>query len=111
MLFFEIFYCLVTHSCISARLSLTLSQVCKHAREYVDICWTQLIVPGKMQAVYTMCNPPNVKVFVLTYSGFFARSSVTTWISGRCHFNAETRIGVVHINLVIQMVLERKLTD
>ena len=25
---------------------------------------------GKMQAVYTMCNPPDVKVFVLTYNGF-----------------------------------------
>ena len=64
----EIVDCLVAHSlCISALLS--LSQVCRDAREYIDTCWTRLIV-GKMQAVYTMCNPPDVKVFVLTYNGF-----------------------------------------
>ena len=66
---FELLECLFAHSPrMAARLS--LSQVCRSTRDYIDARWTQLVLPGEMQTVYTMCNPPNVKVFVLTYNSF-----------------------------------------
>lgn len=65
----ELLDCLFVHSlCIAARLS--LSQVCRHIKEYIDAHWTQLVTPGEMHTVYTMCKPVNVKVFVLTYNRF-----------------------------------------
>ena len=66
---YEILECLFTRSsCIATRLS--VSQVCKHIKEYIDAHWAQLVTPGGVQTVYTMCKPVNVKVFVLTYNRF-----------------------------------------
>ena len=83
----EIVECLIAHSsCIAARLS--FSQVRKHVKEYIDGGWTQLIVPGKMQAVYTRCNPPNAcKLHCESIEEVTPRWPVVETEHGRPHSN------------------------
>ena len=83
MLSFEVLECMFAHSSyIAVRLS--LSNVCKYFREYIDAHWTELVAPGEMQTAYTLCKPVNIKVFVLTYNGFIQNKdddyySVNQW--------------------------------